>query len=567
MDQHQSTTDRSRVVIKIGTSSLIAGERLAVGTMARVVEICSSLRQRGFDVILVSSGAIGVGCKTIGTAAEPEEIAMKQATAAVGQIRLMRMWGDLFASASIVCGQVLLTYDNLGELIQHKSARDTFESLLKVKAIPIVNENDTVATFETRQRFGNNDRMAALVSTLVEADWLFLLSHDVDGIYDADPTEVPTATRIRVVSDVDELVEQLQLGDNTTTTNTTTNTSVAHHGNVTAASTATSGIRPGAAADVFSSGGIAAKVSAARIASASGCRTVILSAQRPDGILKHCTERAAGLKGHPDATLDGMGSGVGSLVLPKGNVYTERQRWIVGLQPEGEIVTTLQGAQRLADKKPLLAGDIIEARGDFTENSCVSVHCRMSEQDIAGAREDLLVASSSSSSNGGSGLLTPVLGPLRHLRSTSPPSLSNRSTPVSHSRLHNSTAGYSVEGAATTNALTVSAAGDDVSSVSGNETREVNIAVAVVNLPSEAFNEMIHSSDVVEGAGGESGAAAADVGTHSAHSAKSDAKKSSFSFSPRYDLHQHAVETKNFVNMFGGPSFSEGDLLRPEKQK
>ena len=314
---------------------------MAVGTMAQIVEVCVTLRNRGFEVIIVSSGAVGVGCIVAGLTASPNDISLKQATAAIGQVRLMRMWGDLFAAAELLCGQVLLTYDNLGELIQHKSARNTFESLLKIGVVPIVNENDTVATFESRRRFGDNDRLSALVCSLVGADWLFLLT-DVDAVYTANPKDNPDAKRIGIAHDIDELASLVSTGEG--------------------------------AGSAFSTGGMATKLTAARIASASGCRTVILSAKNPDCVLKFCTEKAAKCLSALDVCEDGCKAGVGTLILPKGQHHeTDTQRWIVGMKPEGEVVTTKEGAQRLANKEPLLATDIVEVRGDFTENSCVSI--------------------------------------------------------------------------------------------------------------------------------------------------------------------------------------------------
>lgn len=289
-DLSNNKSHKSRVVLKIGTISLTSEDRLAVGTMAKVVEVCSTLRKRGYEVIVVTSGAIDVGCKTVGIKTKPTDMARQQATAAIGQLRIMRMWGDLFASAKMLCGQALLTFDNLGELMQRKSATDTFDSLFDFGVVPIVNENDTVATFESRQRFGENDRLSAVVAALVEADWLFLLT-DVDGIFTTDPKTNPDAQKINVVKDIDDLPQM--------------------------ADTGTDG-----PSYTFSSGGMATQVAAARAASDAGCRTVILHAEQPQGILEFCTEKAAGLRQHPDAVDDGIRCGVGTLILPKAHVYT-----------------------------------------------------------------------------------------------------------------------------------------------------------------------------------------------------------------------------------------------------
>lgn len=290
-DSGSLKTRKTRVVLKIGTISLTSSERLAVGTMAKIVEVCSTLRKRGYEVIIVSSGAIDIGCKTVGISTKPHDMARQQATAAIGQLRLMRMWGDLFASAKIICAQVLLTFDNLGELMQRKSVVDTFNSLFDFSVIPVVNENDTVATFESRKRFGENDRLSAVVAALVEADWLFLLT-DVDGIFTRDPKTDPGATKIDVVSDIDELPK------------------IAH----------TESKGP---TYTFSSGGMATQVAAATAASDAGCSTVILNAEKPHGILEFCTEKAAKERVKGSKTVpDGLDSGVGTLILAKSKVYT-----------------------------------------------------------------------------------------------------------------------------------------------------------------------------------------------------------------------------------------------------
>lgn len=284
---------KSRVVLKIGTISLTSADRLAIGTMAKVVEVCSTLRKRGFEVIIVTSGAIDVGCKTVGLKAKPIDMARQQATAAIGQLRLMRMWGDLFACAEMLCGQALLTFDNFGELMQRESAADTFNSLFDFNVVPIVNENDTVATSESRQRFGENDRLCAVVTTLVEADWLFLLT-DVDGIFTTDPKKSPDAQKINIVTDIDKLPKMAYTGTD----------------------------EPDY---TFGSGGMAAQVAVARVASSAGCHTVIMNAERPDGILEFCTPEAARRARQPSAIADVINCGIGTIIVSKiyqGNVGT-----------------------------------------------------------------------------------------------------------------------------------------------------------------------------------------------------------------------------------------------------
>lgn len=161
------------LVIKIGTSSLTQPTtgQLALSTIATLVEILSTLRQQGNRVVLVSSGAVGVGCARLGLIERPKTIALKQAVAAVGQGRLMRIYDDFFTALKQPIAQVLLTRGDLVERSHYVNVYRTFQELLRLGVIPIVNENDTVAVDELK--FGDNDTLSALVASLVDADWLF----------------------------------------------------------------------------------------------------------------------------------------------------------------------------------------------------------------------------------------------------------------------------------------------------------------------------------------------------------------------------------------------------------
>ena len=170
------------IVVKIGTSSLTQAEtgQLALSSIASLTETLCDLRRQGHRVILVSSGAVGVGCVRLGLTERPKTIALKQAVAAVGQGRLMRIYDDLFTILQQPIAQVLLTRADLVERSRYLNANNTFQELLNLGVIPIVNENDTVAVEELK--FGDNDTLSALVASLVEADWLFLLT-DIDRLY------------------------------------------------------------------------------------------------------------------------------------------------------------------------------------------------------------------------------------------------------------------------------------------------------------------------------------------------------------------------------------------------
>lgn len=233
----------------MGTSSLIRADTktLNLSSLANLVEAVRDLKDLGFNVVLVSSGAVGVGCQRLGLTTKPTELAKKQALAAVGQIHLMRYYDDLFTALNLTCSQVLLTLDNLATRSQYINARNTFYELLRYGTVPIINENDTVAVAQLR--FGDNDTLSAQVATLVEADWLFLLT-DVDALYTGNPNTDPTAEPVREVDDVHDLaVDTRQAGTQ------------------------------------WGTGGMATKLTAAAIATAAGCRMAICHFKNPGAIL------------------------------------------------------------------------------------------------------------------------------------------------------------------------------------------------------------------------------------------------------------------------------------------
>ena len=177
---------KKRVVVKIGSSSLNYEETgsLNLTKLERLVRELCNLRNRGLDVCLVSSGAIAVGRRSLGLAERPGDISTKQACAAVGQARLMMVYQKLFAEYNQVAGQVLMTKNTMIDPVARGNAKNTFEELFRLGAIPIVNENDTVSTYE--MQFSDNDTLSAIVASLVGADLLILLS-DIDGLFTDDP--------------------------------------------------------------------------------------------------------------------------------------------------------------------------------------------------------------------------------------------------------------------------------------------------------------------------------------------------------------------------------------------
>lgn len=199
MEQKNFQFDKKkRVVVKIGSSSLNYEEtgNLNFTKLEHLVRELCNLRNRGMDVCLVSSGAIAVGRKSLGLTERPKDISTKQACAAVGQAKLMMVYQKLFAEYNQVAGQVLMTKNTMVNPTSRENAIHTFEELFRLGVIPIVNENDTVSTYE--MQFGDNDTLSAIVASLVGADLLILLS-DIDGLFTDDPRQNPAAELIEVV--------------------------------------------------------------------------------------------------------------------------------------------------------------------------------------------------------------------------------------------------------------------------------------------------------------------------------------------------------------------------------
>ena len=235
--------DKKRIVIKIGSSSLQHKETSGLDYTkldVLVRELCNIANQ-GKEVVLVSSGAIAVGKRAVHIGKEDNPIAVKQACAAIGQARLMMTYQKLFAEYNHVAAQVLMTKNTIAEPLNRFNAKNTFSELLKLGAIPIVNENDTVSTFEIE--FGDNDTLSAIVAALIDADLLILLS-DIDGLYTDDPNKNPDAEFISVVDHLDDSIMGMGKG---------TSSSVG-------------------------TGGMGTKLSAARIATSSGADMIIANA-------------------------------------------------------------------------------------------------------------------------------------------------------------------------------------------------------------------------------------------------------------------------------------------------
>ncbi|MCI6420880.1 MAG: glutamate 5-kinase [Blautia sp.] len=219
MNLRDNLKDKKRIVIKIGSSSLTHTEtgRLNLMKMEILVRELADLHNQGKDVIVVSSGAIAVGKSAMGLSHKPQELDERQACAAVGQARLMMIYQKLFAEYSQTAAQILMTKYTMINRATRVNARNTFDRLLSMGAIPIVNENDTISTDEIE--FGDNDTLSALVAALIDADVLLLLS-DIDGLFTDDPNQNPQAEFIDIVEKIDAHLESMAKGSSGTSVGT-----------------------------------------------------------------------------------------------------------------------------------------------------------------------------------------------------------------------------------------------------------------------------------------------------------------------------------------------------------
>lgn len=276
--ERQKLKDKQRIVIKIGSSSLTHSETGALNLLKieKLIRVISDLRGEGKDVVLVSSGAIAAGRQALGHQKRPDTLAQKQAYAAVGQARLMMVYQKLFAEYNETAAQILLTKDTMVNDSSRYNAQNTFDELLKLGTIPIVNENDTVSTSEIPyvDSFGDNDRLSAIVTALIGADLLILLS-DIDGLYSDDPRRNPQAEFVSLVPEIS--AEFLAMGKETSSSDVGT-------------------------------GGMSAKLAAARIATDSGADMVIANGDQVEVILQIMggQEKGTLFLAHPNLDFDLM---------------------------------------------------------------------------------------------------------------------------------------------------------------------------------------------------------------------------------------------------------------------
>jgi glutamate 5-kinase len=310
-----------RIVVKVGSALLVDQDtgRLNRAWLEALVEDLLRLRSRGQQVILVSSGAIALGRRQLGLAKGSLRLEESQAAAAVGQIRLAHAYKELLEASNVTVAQVLLTLEDSERRRRYLNARATLESLLALGALPVINENDTVATAEIR--YGDNDRLAARVAQMSAADCLVLLS-DVEGLFTSDPNKDPGAQFVQQVRQITPAIEAMA----------------------------------GASASAVGSGGMTTKIMAAKIAVAAGCHMCI----------------AAGHQKHPVRRIE-EGARC-TWFVPHATPVTARKQWIAGtLKPAGSITIDNGALKAVRQGKSLLPAGVVAARGGFERGDTVSV--------------------------------------------------------------------------------------------------------------------------------------------------------------------------------------------------
>jgi glutamate 5-kinase len=313
----------STIVVKVGTRVLTRDDgSLDESRIEALAGQLHALMQTGRKVVLVSSGAVASGMGRLGLTERPKDLAKLQAVAAVGQSCLVQSYDRIFRTLGRPAAQVLLTADELDERPRYLNIRNTLLTLLEYGAVPIINENDTVSTEELETTFGDNDRLAAMVTNLIRAPLLVLLS-DVMGLYDGDPRE-PGAKLISTVTKLDESIFALVRDKKTG----------------------------------LSKGGMASKLNAARMATLAG-ENVIITSGRDFGVLSRIV----------------AGEEVGTLFVAQGQAITSWKRWIgFTAQPRGTLVVD-DGARRAVEStgRSLLAIGVVDTQGDFTKGDVVSL--------------------------------------------------------------------------------------------------------------------------------------------------------------------------------------------------
>ncbi len=309
-----------RVVVKVGTNLLSTSEGIDEGCIDRIAEQLVILQQKGLQVLLVTSGAIGMGAKELKLKGAVKQVAMRQACASIGQPLLMSSYRRAFKKHGVLCSQILLTRKEMNNRHTYVNLRNSTFTLLDLGVIPIFNENDTVSTAEIGSAFGDNDRMSAMVASKIDADLLIILT-DIAGLYTSDPKKDSSA---RLINDIEILDNEI----------------LAY---------------AGGAGSLFSTGGMKTKLLAAKIAAVAGCGSIIASGYEPNILVRLMEGEVVGTFIHPSKRM------------------SQRQRWLLHNSHLGTIVVD-EGAKRaLLSHKSLLPKGVVRVEGGFEAGDVVEI--------------------------------------------------------------------------------------------------------------------------------------------------------------------------------------------------
>ncbi|BAE65361.1 unnamed protein product [Aspergillus oryzae RIB40] len=325
-----------------GTSSIVdeSTHEPILSILTLIVEAAAKLRRDGHNVVLVSSGAVGVGLRRMDVEERPKNLPRIQALAAVGQCRLMSLWDGLFSHLRLPVAQILLTRNDIADRTQYVNAQNTFSQLFDMGVIPIVNENDTIAVSEIK--FGDNDTLSAITAAMVKADYLFLMT-DVDCLYTANPRHNPNARPIEVVSDISSLEADVS-----------------------------------SAGSSLGTGGMSTKIVAAKLGTSAGVTTIITKSSKPGNvheIVKYLQQVKQEEHTHTTTTMNGTVTEAPPLhtrFLPSDHPVQSRTFWLLhGLKPHGTIFIDHGAYSALQKKASLLPAGVVGVDGHFAQQEAV----------------------------------------------------------------------------------------------------------------------------------------------------------------------------------------------------
>ncbi len=314
----------NKIVVKIGTSSISTEDgKLNHRLMDDMASQVATLHAQGKQVIMVSSGAIGIGIDILGLDCRPREIPIRQACAAVGQSVLMQEWSNSFARHNLKVAQILLTYESFSNRLTYLNLRNSISTLLSYGVIPIINENDTVCVNEIEATFGDNDKLSSMVASKTEADLLIILS-DIDGLYDKNPKRNHDAHMISVIEEITPEVESYG----------------------------------GSPTSMKGVGGMRTKIEAAKICHMAGCNMIIANSSTEDVV-----RRVLG------------GEDIGTLFLANQEVHRNRIRWIILSRSSGSVDVDQGAKAAIMDSMSLLPSGVLNVKGSFDRGDIIEIRC------------------------------------------------------------------------------------------------------------------------------------------------------------------------------------------------